>query len=288
MRDFYALLDQKKEGKSSAAFLISQDDAIKLNNEGYGIFWTVNQFDQKPRKKENVVKLLSWHFEIDLGHKSDQIKKINGGPSPSLIIETKRGYHVYFDIYECENDLEEYRSILIDRLVPYYNADPKAADVCRILRVPFFKHMKDPENPFDITIIKQTKNQYTQKEMEKLFPIKTIREKEERVFLKSEMSHIIGDDCFDKMYSMNQAEALQRISGTPAVGMEVFSFRRNTSGYQILVNGKSTSSWIDRNFKIGSYEKGGPTIYQWIKWYHKDDKTVMKYIKEYFPELFEV
>lgn len=287
MRDFYAMLDQKKEGQNTAAFLINQDDAIKLNNEGHGIFWTVNQFDQKPRKKENVVKLLSWHFEIDLGLKSDQIKKINGGPIPSLIIETKRGYHVYFNIIECDNDLDEYRSILIDRIVPYYKADPKAADVCRILRVPFFKHQKDPNDPFEVMLISQTKKQYSQKEIEKFFPLVNKKEKEERKFLKSEMSHLIGGDCFDKMYSMNQAEALQRLSGTQAVGMETFTFRKNSSGYQILVNGKSTSSWIDNNFKIGSYEKGGPTIYQWVKWYHKDDKKVMMYLKQYFPELFE-
>lgn len=286
LRDIYAMLDQKIEGKPTPAFLISPDDVTKYNDSGHGIFWTVNQFDGKPRKKENISKLNSWFFEIDEGDKEYQLKKIESGFEPSMIIETKRGYHVYFDIYESSSDLEEYRSILVDRLVPFYSADPKACDACRILRVPFTKHQKDPNDIFEIRLISQTTRKYTQKEIEKFYQIKNPVAKERRMELKKILSFQNDNDLFSRIHSMNQAEALQRVSNTEACGMESINFKKNKSGLQIVVNGKPTSSWIDSNFKIGSYERGGPSIFEWINWYHKDPKKTYQFIKKYFPELF--
>jgi len=62
-----------------------------------------------------------------------------------------------------------------------------------------------------------------------------------------------GDYYWDRVKNMDTKTMLSEISGSAWVSGEVIEFSKNNNGTdQIVVNGKSTGAWIDRNGKIGS------------------------------------
>ena len=63
-------------------------------------------------------------------------------------------------------------------------------------------------------------------------------------------------------------EHLKKLSGISELKGEVFDFIKNSNDtHQIVVNGELSGCWVDSNGLIGSHDKGGPTIIQWICWY---------------------
>lgn len=248
----------------------------------WGIFWTVNRFDG-PRRKENCKEILSWAIDIDEGTKEEQRARIKAVPlEASMIYETARGYHLYF--HATDGDPENYRDI-VERMVERYGADKNAKDVCRILRVPGYMHWKQ-EPPFAVKWVHASDNRFSEKEMRIAFPKP---EPEEQVFeqkteLRQALKNYGGGDLWEKVWNMDCEDALKALSGSSAVNCDLFSFKRNANGnLNIIVNGKGTSCWIDKDKKIGSSDKGGPTIYQWINWYQKNPKRTVEYIKQVFP-----
>lgn len=256
-------------------------DATYWNKQGWGIFWTVNRFNG-PRRKENCTEVISWAADLDEGSKVEQLERIRALPlSPSGIVETARGYHVYFDAKPGANP-ENYRDIA-ERVVKALKADTNAKDVCRILRVPGFNHCKS-DNPFQVRCIESNAVSYSEDDMRAAFPT----EVEQKAELRQSMKTVGADDLWEKVYALDCEQALMRLSGTLAVNHEQYSFQPTSNGGKnILVNGKGTSCWIDSNGRIGSCDKGGPTIWQWLYWFHKDHKRVHSFVRDYFPELFD-
>lgn len=279
----YKMLDQKSAG-FTPAIPIDEVEAIEANTEGYGIFWALNQFHSSTRKIENLKSIVAWAVDIDDGEKSEQLEKIKSGPIPHLVVETKRGFQIYF---RAENASPEYwNSIVLDRLVPFYGADARARDLARILRVPGYYHLKDPLQPFLVTEIWNYPGKYTQTQMAYLFPDVSKEKREE--FIKSQKleNKKEFEGVWDQIWHLDHQEALERISGKEEFGGEVFSFRKASNGnLNILVNGQGTSCWLDKNLRIGSLDKGGPTIFQWVKWYGYTNSKTVEIIKKYFPEL---
>ena len=265
------------------------EDLEKKNKNKFGIFWTVNEIERgKPRKKEFLKKINAIAFEVDTGTKDEQIKRIADHLYPSLIVETKRGYHSYFFVNDFEPDPDEYRNFILDRVAHFYNADINAADATRILRVPTFYHWKDSEDPFLIRVEHLNENTiYSKRQLQKYFPLKPKKEIEVRKNFESELKFQKDDNLFLRIYNRNQGDLLQKLSGTEATGMEKITFKRNSNGnHAILINNKSTSCWIDQKGTIGSTDGGGPTVWQWVNWYHKDHKKTHSLLKKYLPELF--
>lgn len=263
-------------------------EAPKKNQEGYGIFWTVQEFEG-PRRIENIRQVNGFAIDIDTDTKEEQLKKIRKGLYPTWIIESKRGFHVYWLFEEpiqvvfSEELKQRYQHTMNNRLVPYYGADNNAKDLARILRAPHFLHLKDPKDPFMIKVLAENPARYTWDKVDSFYPdakaeteVKKQRKEVSKLKLKG------GTDVFDRIWKMNQKEGLELLSGTEAVRGDVFEFKRNSAGtQQIIVNGKSTSCWIDSEGKIGSHDKGGPTIWQWLYWYSHDHKQVYKEVKKY-------
>jgi hypothetical protein len=259
-------------------------EADHWNYQEWGIFWTVNSFNG-PRRKENCTKVLAWAVDMDDGSKAEQLARIRSIPlQASVIYETARGHHVYFDA--IDGDPENYRDI-VERLVEAYGGDKNAKDLCRILRVPGYLHWKG-EKPFGIKCVHLSHSAYTEKEMREAFPRE---EKAESEFeQKNELRHVLrhsgGGDLWERIWNMDCHAALERLSGRQAVHGEQFTFRKNANGnLNIHVNGKGTSCWVDRSGRIGSHDKGGPTIFQWVNWYQKNPKATLQVLKDIFPEL---
>lgn len=263
-------------------------EAHKYNAEGWGIFWAVNEFEG-PRRIENLKKIRAWFVECDGDDKSVMLQKLRANLLPSLIIESKRGYHAYW--FSLDAKPENYRNLLEFHLIPYFNGDRNAKDIARILRVPDFFHCKDPADKFLIRVVEFNPTQfYSEEVVLRSFPSS---KKEERAMEVKRETRVaiagLNENLFERVYDLDCQDALVRVSGSAAVCGERFDFRRTASGtLNILVNGKSTSCWIDRNKRIGSTDRGGPTIWQWINWYHRDHKKTHEFMKNFFPEVFDV
>jgi hypothetical protein len=107
--------------------------------------------------------------------------------------------------------------------------------------------------------------------------------KEYRSLLKEGVG---SKDFWEALFMADQEELLERLSGCDEVGNERFTFRANGNGNKnILVNGKPTSTFLCKEGRIGSMDGGGPTVFQWLKWYGHDSKKCIEAIKRVAPEL---
>jgi hypothetical protein len=277
-------IDDKNPGKGCHE-LKHLVEADHWNFQEWGIFWTVNSF-KGPRRKENCTQVLAWAVDLDKGTKAEQLAKIKTIPlTPSVVYETARGHHLYFDAIDGEP--EAYTDI-VERLVLAYDGDPNAKDVCRILRVPGYLHWKG-EKPFAIKRVFESKCAYTQKEMRDAFPRpeKTEQEFEQKTELRKALTGH-GDGLWERVWSLDCEQALARLSGSVHVNGEHFSFKRTAAGnLNIYVNDKGTSCWIDKEGRIGSSDKGGPTVFQWINWYQRDARKSVDILKSVFPEVLK-
>lgn len=163
MARLYAIFDDKNDPRyKKGAFEVTYDRAKALNKEGYGIFFTPNQFKGR-RIKANLVKIDYYIVDIDEGDKGkiwSDIEKL--ALKPSIIVESKRGYHLYWKV--LDGKAENYEKIE-NGIIAKLNGDKGAKDVSRLLRYPNFYHMKDHKNPFLIKIIEKNDNVYRENEL---------------------------------------------------------------------------------------------------------------------------
>jgi hypothetical protein len=295
----FALHDSNIELKKAGAIPVkSTKPARKLNLEGWGIFSAVNSFKGELRRNNEGSHILSFFAEIDGINKDAQKQLISKNLQPTRINESKNGYHVFWDLeepYELNDSnreamLEVYHHLLRNKIAPKMMADIKACDFSRILRLPNYYHMKNPQEPFLVKEVHHSGRLYTIEEIDACFPlcIKKQLENKKKIKYITETKNIKieGNNFWEKIWNMNQKEALEKLSGTDALSFEKISFKRNYKGtYNILVDNKMTSSWIDTDGKIGSRDSGGPTVANWVNWYHRDWAKTAIYLKKYFPEL---
>ena len=159
----FALHDYDPEFKKKGAFEITYQEIQEHNKQGYGIYIIVNDFEGT-RKAENLSKINYWYADIDEGTKEQQMLGIKALPlRPSIIIETKKGYHCYWKVDGIATK-ENFKDIA-KGLIAKLNADKACTDVCRLLRFPTSYHMKDPDNPFFIKIVEKNDKVYTEEKM---------------------------------------------------------------------------------------------------------------------------
>ena len=280
MSQVWALHDS--DPKNFPMIRIHPDQAKEFNAKGYGIFHTINEF-LGPRRIENLTHINAWAVDIDESLKEMQLKRLREGLVPTLIIETKRGYQAYWAAKDAKK--EHWNAIVASRLVPFYGADKRARDLARILRKPGYYHLKNPQDPFMVRKVWEYPVAYTELQMALFYPCLIDHQKESHEQAQLRRAIPSGGAFWNRVWDLDCEEALIRLSGHAAVGSETYSFRHNSIGTKnILVNGKGTSCWIDREGRIGSLDGGGPSIYQWLNWFHKNPRKVVEIIKEVFPE----
>lgn len=320
MNDLYRMFDAAPTGM----FQVDKDSARDWNEKGWGIFWTVNQFNGA-RRKENLHRIVAWAIDMDDGSKQEQHDKLQASPLvPSLIVETRRGYQAYWLATACRKDgppkAEHWNALVLERLVPHFGSDKNARDLCRVLRVPGYKHMKDPSSPFNVRVVWKHHVGYTERQIADAFkwvPDRSMhdqalrdaqrdaREKARRdaiangaeptESLLGSVADFFGravmptESLWDAVWSLDCEDGLQRLSGHWAVGGETYTFRRTGRGnLNLFVNGKSSSCFIDENKRIGSLAGGGPTLVQWLRWYQHPWRTVLDVLFEIYPHLRDI
>lgn len=315
---YYALKEDKrllKDGEEQKLVAIKPSEAQKYNNLGFSIFFTVQKSPFGKRKLEDITELRAYAVDLDNGTKEELLGLINRSPAtPSLIIETKNGFHIYFVLAEPikitddnrKTVLKDFNIMMENRLVPYFQlrtdagelvyrenykgkervvgADINAKDLARILRVPNFKHIKDKDNPYNIKLIVDNEYKYKEDELRRSFPYKKTENQKLKEQAKSDTAVIDNYSIFWEAFSNYDCrQGLEILSGQDCVNKDVYTFRKNADGTeQIYVNDESTACWVDSNNQIGSHDRGGPTMIQWLRWYKHDYSIIAKIGKDYF------
>ena len=283
--------DQDKEDKSQSRILPmtmeNLEKCVKLQSMlPYGIFFSVNPMESWKRNRESVKKIQTWICDIDTGTKEEQLELINKAPlKPSLVVESNHWFHLY---YLADKDLteEEFEKWNLG-LKEYYNWDIKVCkDTARVLRIPWYYHMKWDKYMVNYRQDLSSKERYSVEQITKAYPYEEEKPKYE---VKSFRTHYKANDIFDRLYNLDQMDLLSEFSWSSWVRWDTFDFKRNSNWeYQIWVNGVSTSSWIDAEHKIWSLDKWWPTIVQWVEWYYKgwvDKHELLEEIKARHPEI---
>lgn len=280
---------------SKAAVVVKDLDEARLWNtpeRGNGIYWTVNSFNGA-RRKENLTRINAWAVDMDEGTKAEMHAKLLRSPLiPSAIVETKRGYQAYW----CAQDgkAEHWNAIVLERLVPFFGADKNARDLCRLLRVPGFLHLKNPAEPFLCRGVWKQEVLYTERQIAQAFPWVASEQNRQHEHREARREHTqtsgdAGEDFWAAVYNLDCRDALERLSGTGAVNGEKFTFRHCSNGnLNIFVDGKGTSCWVDTSGRIGSMSKGGPTVYAWLRWYGVPPGECVRVLKEIYPHLADI
>ncbi len=125
-------------------------ELTRLNQQGGGIFLTVQQTTGCSRKKESVIKLRALFREND---------GLGGNPlplEPHVVIETSPGkHHEYLLVQDAPLGGRIWEAVQ-GRLVKDYGSDPNAKDRSRVLRLAGFFHRKDPASPHRVRIVRES------------------------------------------------------------------------------------------------------------------------------------
>ena len=184
----FRYIDQTGEGRPPVSSDVQRDD---LNKIGYEAYFTVNGFQGgADAKKENCSSINSFFVDIDGRKDEAELEHIQEKISPTFILETKNGYHLYWlldePIFKEEVTAEEW-NFAVERwerieqsLVTTLKADPVVKDITRIMRIPntyYWKKSGDAYKqgvknaPFKIKgIFKKISATYTMEQMEEAFP----------------------------------------------------------------------------------------------------------------------
>lgn len=140
----------------------------KANDQGHHVYFTVNENNEKGRKKENIKRARTIFGDDDVRRKEPR----NDFPlEPSMIVQTSthedgNKYHYYW--LTSTTDLEEWELVQANLIIDY-KFDLAVKDTARILRMPGFKNTKD-EPPTVCCIIQNTGKIYDWEEIKKHFP----------------------------------------------------------------------------------------------------------------------
>ncbi len=126
----------------------------RLNQQGCGVFVTVNETDLQGRKTENIKRIRGLWIDFDTVNDARVEQLVSMDFPPNLIVESSRGkHHAYWLIREGEIALDQFTS-LQKRLIHHFaddGADKAIHNVDRVMRLAGFIHQKD--TPFQSRIV---------------------------------------------------------------------------------------------------------------------------------------
>jgi hypothetical protein len=123
----------------------------RANQQGCGVFVTVNETDLRGRRAANVTRIRALYIDTD-GFIPESYHL-----APTLVVRSFSGVHAYW-VLSDSMPLHDFRDSQ-KRLIQHYRSDPKIHNLDRVMRVPGFWHRKG--EPFAVTIASRTDARYT-------------------------------------------------------------------------------------------------------------------------------
>jgi len=123
------------------------DELVAYNQQGGGVFVTINETDGMGRKAENIVAVRACFVDLD----GAPLNSLSEAPcAPDIVVNSSSGrYHAYWLVKNIR--LEDFRSVQ-KKLASACNGDPSVCDLPRVMRLPGFFHNK--RNPQLVTILR--------------------------------------------------------------------------------------------------------------------------------------
>ena len=120
----------------------------RLNDNGAGIFVTINGTNHRGRKAKNIVRIRALWVDLD-GAPLDPVLNDQELPKPHLVIESSPGrWHPYWFVTGIA--LQDFTA-LQKALIARFHSDPSVHDLSRVMRLPGFWHRKG--EPFLVKLI---------------------------------------------------------------------------------------------------------------------------------------
>lgn len=214
----FQTFDDNKQRKSPSLARIchgtiaDKGDALAaLNQQGAGIFFTVNETDMAGRRLSNITRIRANWVEDDAGTAPETPLQ------PHFIVETSPGkFHKYFLVDGVA--VEQHQQIQ-QTLVNHYGSDPNAKDAARVLRVPGFFHNKG--EPFMVRLIHESgAKPYTVAEMLAAFPTSKKNSYSDKLVKQSpQPSHVHSETVMEgnrNSYLASQAGSMRYRNMSPA------------------------------------------------------------------------
>ncbi|MFC3816629.1 DNA-primase RepB domain-containing protein [Lysobacter sp. GCM10012299] len=109
----------------------------RLNDRGAGVFFMVNEGDGRGRSARNVIKVRAVFLDLD----GAPLGPVLDGPlKPHAIVQSSsERYHCYWLVDSLP--LDEFRAIQ-QRIAARFHGDAKVIDLCRVMRLPGYRHQK--------------------------------------------------------------------------------------------------------------------------------------------------
>jgi len=191
MSIIYTLFHDKNKNEPVRQFSYLNEDDFKMYNDvGYGVYFTVNEFNNR-RTKENITKLKHCYCDVDMakdgdGSTREQIEErkaviaeaLVAYCEPTTMIDTSNGLQPLWEITDgepSEENIERYVNVLKgirDWTIEHGSAGDNVYDVSRVVRLPGYNHMK--AEPYMCKVIHKSEKKYVLSELEQMFPHKEV------------------------------------------------------------------------------------------------------------------
>ena len=186
MSNIFVLIDDRKVHDGAKTYYEENKELFtKMNNEGWGIYFAVNDFGKNPRQDQYCKRLRYVYADLDIGKAGDGqtreeretkkklvIDELVKKCEPSFIIDTSNGIQPLWKISDGDpkKRTEYIRAIkgIIEWSKQYGCKADRVFDTARILRLPDYYHQK--EEPYLCKIVYNSTKVYTIEELNKIFP----------------------------------------------------------------------------------------------------------------------
>ncbi len=141
-------------------------ELVRLNRAGAGVFVAVNEIAASmPRTKANVLRIRAAFEDQDQADTPEPDYPIE----PHCIVESSSGKrHAYFLVDGLP--LEQFGPVQ-KTIADFCCSDTSVSDTSRVMRLPGFHHMKNPDNPFMVRILRMERTQpYSAEQILAAFP----------------------------------------------------------------------------------------------------------------------
>ena len=276
-----------------------------FNKMGWNVHFTPNgvKTPENKNQKENFSHINSFFVDIDIEETKEikedaDIEKRQEGknkilamlfslplPIPSLTVETRNGYQVYWFVNNAiDGDFERIQRALAIMT----GGDVSCSRRTSMLRVPFFKYYKKGETGIVTpSFLFSSLLVYSQEEITRniIWPAEVEPEQHEPVNYIHRVDRPKFFGIWGKIYALPVKDVIERLSGESLVNGERFILKRSAEfKYNLFVNGNISPNWIDiqKNMVFSNNEPKFCTILHFLLWYGNAREDIKEQLKTMF------